>query len=281
MRHLRSSKFLLFVPVLMLVLVASACNLPSFAPDPTGTFTPLPPTATATETATPTATATYTPTETATPTLTPTETPTETPTPTPTATETPTPEPSPTPGELRGVVTGEQMACRFGPGKAYFFKFSVFRDTTLEIIGRMEYGKYLLVRSIGGDWKNTCWTHGDFIEPQGSLEHVPYVDPHTVFPWSPYYDALTGVSASRNGSVVLVTWDALVLRAGDDSEQFPYLIEAWVCQNGEHVFEAVGSYNTKADVLDEPGCDTPSHARIMGVEKHGYTRWVEISWEQP
>jgi hypothetical protein len=171
------------------------------------------------------------------------------------------------------------MACRFGPGKPYLFKFSVFEDTILEIIGRMEYGKYLLVRAVGG--KNACWVHGDYIEPRGDLEFVPYVDPHMVFPWSPYYDALTGVSASRNGNVVLVTWDALVLRAGDDSEQTPYLIEAWVCQNGEHVFAPVGSYSTKADVIDEPGCDIPSHARIMGAEKHGYTRWVEIPWPQP
>ncbi len=279
MRLSKITASLLIMAAFLLGLSACSGEMLAFGAEPTATFTPVPPTATPTETSTPTATATNTPTETATPSFTPTETPTETPTATPTPTETATPEPSATPGNLTGRVTGEQMACRFGPGKPYLFKFSVFEDTILEIIGRMEYGKYLLVRAVGG--KNACWVHGDYIEPRGDLEFVRYADPHQVFPWSPYYDALTGVSASRNGNVVLVSWDGLSLRAGDDSEQTPYLIEAWVCQNGEHVFVPVGSYSTKAEVLDEPGCEIPSHARVMGAEKHGYTRWVEIPWPQP
>ena len=171
------------------------------------------------------------------------------------------------------------MACRFGPGKPYLFEFSVFEDTILEIIGRMEYGKYLLVRAVRGT--NACWMHGDYIEPRGNLEYVPYVDPHQVLAWSPYYDALTGISATRTGNVVTVFWDPLYLRAGDSSEQIPYVVEAWVCQDGEHVFVPVGSYSTAAEVVDEPGCEISSHARVMGAEKHGYTSWVEIDWPQP
>lgn len=274
----RSISFLVSVS-LLLALTACDGTMPGFRLAPTSTFTQVPSTATSTETAAPADTATNTPTETPAATFTPTSTPTETPTAPPTPTETATPIPTATPGILRGKVTGEQMACRFGPGKPYLFKFSVFRDTILEIIGKMEYGNYLLVRAVKGT--NACWVHGDYIEPRGDLDYVPYVDPHQVLAWSPYYDALTGVSAQRNGNLVTVFWNPLYLRAGDSSEQVPYLVEAWVCQGGEHVFVPVGAYSTAAEVLDEPGCDLPSHGRVMGVEKHGYTQWVEISWPQP
>lgn len=227
------------------------------------------------QTALPTATLTPVPTETPVPTLTPTET--ATPTETPTAT--PEPSPTATPGALRGKVTGEQMACRFGPGNVYLFKYSVFRDTILEIIGRMEYGNYVLVQATKG--KNPCWMHGDYIEPRGDLNHVPYVDPHIVMAWSPYYGALTGVSAQRSGNTVTVYWNALQLRAGDDSEQIPYVVEAWVCQDGEFVFQPVGAYTNAAEVRDEPGCDQPSYGRVFAAEKHGYTQWIRIDWPQP
>jgi len=99
-----------------------------------------------------------------------------------------------------------------------------------------------------------------------------------VLPWSPYYDALKGISASREGNIVTVSWGKLELNAGDDSLQIPYLIEAWVCQGGEFVFRAVGSKTLSAKVQDEGGCEETSYARLFGVEKHGYTRWVQIPW---
>ena len=56
------------------------------------------------------------------------------------------------------------------------------------------------------------------------------------------------------------------------------MIEAWVCQGGQNVFIAVGSWTTSATVLDEGGCPVPSHARLYAVEKHGYSSWIQISW---
>jgi len=99
-------------------------------------------------------------------------------------------------------------------------------------------------------------------------------------PQSPYYGPPTGVKATRDGNEVTVFWYGIKLKAGDDSEQFPYLVEAWVCQNGQIIFTPVGSYATAVKITDEPGCAEPSHGRLYGVEKHGYTKWVEIPWPQ-
>jgi hypothetical protein len=68
-----------------------------------------------------------------------------------------------------------------------------------------------------------------------------------------------------------------VLRAGDDSEQTPYIVEAWVCQGKEMVFLPLGSYQTTVEVIDESGCYEPSRARLLAAEKHGYTLPVEFS----
>ena len=174
----------------------------------------------------------------------------------------------------------ERLSCRFGPGAMYLFKFSVFQDTVLEIIGRMERSSWILVQAVGGS--NACWVNGSeaYMEVRGDIHAVAPTDPHAVLAWSPYYDALTGVSAIREGDVVTVFWDQLVLRAGDSSEQVPYVVEAWVCQDGEIVFAPVGAYALAAEVIDEPGCAEPSYARVMGVEKHGYTQWRVVDWPQ-
>jgi hypothetical protein len=210
------------ISVLMLALILTACNL---SDQPLGTD--------AAETE-PLATATPLPTETPTSTATQTATPTQTPTPTSTATLTPTSTPTvtmtPTPGVLRGKVTIEQMACRYGPGTMYLFKYSVFQEQIYEIIGRMEYSSWILIQASRG--QNPCWVNSKYIEIRGDINYVSYVDPHIVLAWSPYYDALTAVSAQRNGGVVTVFWNLLELRAGDSSEQVPYVVEAWVCQLG-------------------------------------------------
>lgn len=197
---------------------------------------------------------------------------------TPTAMDTPTPSVTPTYTVLRGKVTIEQMACRFGPGAMYLFKYSVFKDTVLEILGRMELSSWILVQAVGGS--NACWVNGEYIEVRGDIRAVAPTDPHIVLAWSPYYEALSGVSAERDGDVVTVFWNPLVLRDGDSAEQVPYVVEAWVCQAGEIVFAPVGAYSLAAEVTDEPGCDQPSYARVLAAEKHGYTQWRVVPWPQ-
>jgi len=100
-------------------------------------------------------------------------------------------------------------------------------------------------------------------------------------PQSPYYAPPTRYSARRDGDKVTVFWSPIQLRAGDDSGQYPYLIEAWVCRGGQLVFTPVGTYETAVEITDEVGCSESSHARLYGVEKHGYTNWVKVPWPPP
>ncbi|MEN6436599.1 MAG: hypothetical protein ABFD58_12380, partial [Anaerolineaceae bacterium] len=133
------------------------------------------------------------------------------------------------------------------------------------------------VRAIGGT--NPCWMNLEWMNVEGDILLVQPIDPMEIdLPWSPYYSALSWVTAKRNDNEVIITWSPLVLRAGDDSEQEPYLVEAWVCQNGKLVFIPTGTYSTQITLTDERGCSEPSHGRVYGVEKHGYTPWLKVAW---
>ena len=57
-----------------------------------------------------------------------------------------------------------------------------------------------------------------------------------------------------------------------------YLIEAWLCQDGQIVFTPLRSDDTSVTFVDEPGCLEPSSAKLYTAEKHGYTNWVTIDW---
>lgn len=235
---------------------------------PAPTLTP-PPSATLTPSNTPTLTPTLTPSFTASATLTPSETSTPSFTPTPTL--------QPTYAVLRGFVNQEQVMCFYGPSNAYLFKYALIGGSRLEIIGYMADTGYIQVRAIGGT--NPCWMNLKWMDVQGDILTVEPIDPLTITrPWSPFYAGPTWVTASRSGSQVTVNWSPLVLRAGDDSGQEPYLLETWVCRGGRLTFVPVGAYTPQATVLDEPGCDEPSYGRVYLVEKHGYTKYLNIPW---
>jgi hypothetical protein len=206
---------------------------------------------------------------------TPTQTPTETPSPTPTVTSTPTITPTYT--ILRGKVL-QQSNCRYGPGAPYLYKYGLYEGTVLEIIGRNDLGTWVVVQAIGGS--NPCWVKASLLQIRGDVMSV--APTYLSLPQSPYYGPVTGVSAARNGNEVTVSWNPVILRAGDDSEQIPYVIEAWVCKDGKLVFTPVGSYATLTTIQDEMGCAEPSHGFLYAAEKHGYTKGVTIPWpKQP
>lgn len=229
--------------------------------------------ATPTPTIPPTATSTAFPSATPTTTATPSPTATQTAVPSPTATITPIP----TYVVLRGIVNQEHVSCFYGPSKAYLYKYGLLKGNRLDIIGYVADTGYIEVQAIGGD--NPCWMNLEWMDVQGDISQVQPVDPLTVKrPWSTRYGALDSVTATRSGDEVTVTWSPMVLIAGDDSEQEDYLLEAWVCRSGRLTFVPIGSYETTATVVDEAGCSEPSFARIYGVEKHGYTKYLKIDW---
>jgi hypothetical protein len=193
---------------------------------------------------------------------------------TPIPTNTPLPSLTPTYSVLRGYVVPAQVSCRYGPGAVYLYKYGLVGGSRLEIIGRLPDASWILIQAIGGD--NPCWVNAELFDIEGDVISVAPVDVHVVMAWSPYYSALTGVSASRTEDTVTVFWDLLILRAGDDSGQIPYVVEAWTCVNGQIEFNAIGSWTFAAEIQDEKGCAEPSYARVFAAEKHGYTQWVVV-----
>jgi hypothetical protein len=168
----------------------------------------------------------------------------------------------------------EQANCRYGPGAAYLYKYGLYPGNNIEIIGRNDTGTWIVIQAIGGS--NPCWVKAALLDIKGEVMSVAPME--LPLPMSPYYGPLTGMYAERNGDDVTISWDALVLRAGDDSLQYPYLVEAWLCQDGQVSFNAIGTWETAITVKDEVGCAEASHARVYGVEKHGYTLWREVPW---
>lgn len=180
---------------------------------------------------------------------------------------------------LRGTVNQKHVSCFYGPSKTYLYKYGLLKGNRLDIIGYMADTGYIEVKAIGGN--NPCWMNMEWMDVQGDINLVQPIDPLEVkLPQSPYYGALTWVKATRTGDDVIITWEELGMSPGDDSEQEPYLVEAWVCRNGKLTFVPIGAYYTEATVVDELGCSEPSFGRVYGVEKHGYTKPREIPWPQ-
>jgi hypothetical protein len=195
---------------------------------------------------------------------------------TPTATITPTPDPP--------VVTIlVHAACNFGPGGAYLWKYGLLETSWMEVIGRNLDGTWLYVQGVHG-W-NPCWVKAEFVRfnagGDASNYNIPIVT--SVLPYSNLYRPPDGVQAFRYGNEVRIFWNA-VWMTEDDYEG--YLIEAWVCQGGQQIFQPIKSKPLLSEnvdtlvlsVIDELGCQDPSHARIYTAEKHGYTGYIVIPW---
>ena len=268
--------WLLFGALLCATLSASACNVPGaievFLAEPTPTASPSPrPSATATATERPTTTPTATVTHTATVTRTPTPafSPTVTPLPTETLPPSRTPTITPTP-EIRGRVL-EQANCRYGPGAAYLYEWGLYPTNRVTVLGRNQDGSWLYV----DPWTYTdkCWVKADLLELNGEISDLPQI--RTLLPYTEFYWPPKGVSASRAGDEVTISW-SLVPMSLDDNRG--YLIEAFLCEDGQLRFTPVQYWEPPAVLHDEAGCMEPSSGRIYTAEKHGYTEWILIRW---
>jgi hypothetical protein len=279
---------------------ATITDTPSAMPRPT-------PTDTATDTDTPTwefsPTPTETPTNTPSSTRTPTSTRTMTYTRTPTYTRTVTPTRTPT---FTRTVTSTRTAtwvapwvfvelqsfCNYGPGKAYLYHRTIPPNTTREVRGWTE----ILEQRRDGSWQpqlwvfnrpvgggdDACWTHGSLM-----VETRRHITDATWFvsylPRSSLYQPPEWASAARSGNMVRVTW-AYVWMTEDDYRG--YLVEARVCHQGKMypapvAWKGDNVENASVEIPDEAGCGEPSSAILYAVEKHGYTRPIEVSWPQP
>ncbi|MGE5378924.1 MAG: TIR domain-containing protein [Bacteroidota bacterium] len=275
--------------VLAAALVAGAGTAASKAlapvpvpvPSPTSTST-LALTATVEPSSTIAPTETSVPTETATATLTPTET----------LTSVFSPSPIPTYLTLRGVPTS-RTACNYGPGNNYLYqevmntfnKMSVFGKALIYDKGKQETWLYIQ----GDGYKLKCFVNAADVQlTGGGLENLQVVYPggDVKLPGDIYkWPAPKNVEATRQGDQVYISWDFFNLPLGEreDDQKPRYMLELWLCKNGELQFTPTGSWDaTQArptvQVTDEVGCPEPSHGRIYLADKHGYKGPTEIPW---
>lgn len=252
--------------VLLLVLFVSACA-PSAEQQATLTATSITATA-ASWTKTSTPTLTFTPTDTLTPTL------TFTPTITPTLTVTATPT-----FAFPTVTVNKQAHCRYGPSVAYLHAADLYPADAGSVRGRYIYSKWLYVKFDKLDY--FCWVAPTVVDVAGDISIVGYKELNLQSIGSNQYGPPTGVTAVRNGSEVIITWNRVEMTKDKDRG---YLLELFVCQNGAYLWwtdSYPDQYTTSYEVKDEAGCSAPSSGRLYTVEKHGFSEPLNIPWPAP
>jgi hypothetical protein len=170
----------------------------------------------------------------------------------------------------------EQSNCRYGPGAPYLYEWGLFPDDRVTVTARNDLGTWVYVqpRSYSG----YCWVKTSLLQIDGEIEPLPPF--YGRLPYSELYKPPTNPRTTRVGDQVTIAWDP-VYRTPDDDRG--YLIEAWLCQDKQIVFTPLGTAtytDVSITVIDEPGCQQPSGARLYTAEKHGYTPWVKIPWPQ-
>ena len=212
--------------------------------------------------------------------------PIELPSPTPTSTFMPTPLPTstftstaiPFVESLKATVTADLLTCRYGPGAEYLYLFAFKKGANIKLIGRTD-GRSNWVMVFNEPQK--CWINKNFVEIQGDTQTLQpmYPDGYKLIV-SPYYGPTAVLSAERKGDEVTVTWVDVPISPGkyETPDMFPYIVEVWRCENGEIIFDSLGSRFPYITFIDQAGCSVPSHGRVFVQEKHGYAGPAEIPW---
>ncbi len=199
----------------------------------------------------------------------------------PTETFTPVPTETPTPisyvDSLKATVIADKLVCRYGPGANYLYLIAFNKSTPLRLIGQAPGNAWVLVEND----PQRCWVNSEFVEIEGDPKtlHPMYPDGYKI-PVSPYYGPTTVLSATREGDTITVSWMEVIVSPGkyEDENMFPYIVEVWRCENGEIIFETLGSRVPFLSFVDQAGCTEPSHGRVYIQEKHGYAGPAEIPW---
>lgn len=229
-------------------------------------------TASWTETFTPTATFTSTFTPTFTETLTPTLTFPPTITPSPTVTATPT-------FAFPSVTVNKQAHCRYGPSVAYLHAADLYAGDTGTVRGRFVYSNWLYIKFDKLNY--FCWVAPSVVDVVGDLSTIRTTELNLQSIGSNRYGPPSGITATRRGSQVTISWNPVTMTQDDDRG---YLLELFVCQDG-YLLWWTDSYATQFEtsytVKDEAGCSAPSSGLLYTVEKHGFSQPAVIPWSAP
>ena len=198
-------------------------------------------------------------------------------TPQPSETLTPSPSPVPVVESLKAKVTADLLSCRYGPGAEYLYLYALRAGANIKLIGRTDANNWVWV-----DGTNKCWVNSKFLDIAGDWRSLPVVYPGIAkLPITPYYPAPSWANATRKDDHVEVNWEAVPISPGkyEDENMHQYIVEVWRCENGQIVFETLGT-NLPYIIIpnDEEGCSQASHATVWLQEKHGFAGPVEVPW---
>ena len=193
-------------------------------------------------------------------------------------TSTPTVAATSTVGSLSATVNVRLLSCRYGPGPEYLYLYALRGGANIKLIGRTDGDNW---HWAWVDGRNRCWVNINYLNISGDWKQLPIVYPGIAkLPVSPYYPPSAITRVTRSGNVVTVRWLEIPLRAGDeeDDSMFHYIVEAWRCRGGTLLFEPLATNDSVMNIIDEPGCSQPSHARLFVQEKHGFSGPTVIPW---
>ena len=251
--------------VVLFLLLISACG-PSAEAQATLTTTAVTATAAWTETSTSVPTSTATQTLTATPAFTA----TMTPSPTIAATATFT---------FPAATVNKQAHCRYGPSVAYLHAADLLPGDTGTVRERYIYGNWLYVKFDKLNY--FCWVAPSVVDVVGDISTLKYKELNLQSIGSNMYGPPKGVTATRSGAFVVISWEQVEMTKDKDRG---YLLELFVCQNGNYLWwtdSYPDQFTTSYEVKDESGCSQPSSGKLYTVEKHGFSEPAIIPWPAP
>jgi len=251
--------------VVLFLLLISACG-PSAEEQATLTATAVTATAAWTEASTSVPTSTATQTLTATPAFTA----TMTPSPTIAATATFT---------FPAATVNKQAHCRYGPSVAYLHAADLLPGDTGTVRERYIYGNWLYVKFDKLNY--FCWVAPSVVDVVGDISTLKYKELNLQSIGSNMYGPPKGVTATRSGSFVVISWEQMEMTKDKDRG---YLLELFVCQNGNYLWwtdSYPDQFTTSYEVKDESGCSQPSSGKLYTVEKHGFSEPAIIPWPAP
>lgn len=146
----------LWVVVVVFVLGASACNLPTAQATKTPLTTSMPDTP-----------------------MSGISTPTLTPVANQLTAELPTSIPTSTSSVFLASSKGQPVNCRFGPGTSYAVTGALIVGRQAEIIGRSQDSSWWYVRNPS-DPSTSCWLSAEFVQTLGNVEALPVVNPPAI-----------------------------------------------------------------------------------------------------
>ena len=251
--------------ILMIFLFVSACA-PATEPSPTAT-SPVS-TATTESTEIPEPTSTTTRTATAEPTFTF----------TPTIISSPTVTATPT-FAFPSATVNKQAHCRYGPSVAYLHAADLYPGDTGTVRSRYIYSNWLYIKFDKLNY--FCWVAPSVVDVVGDISTLAYKELNLQSIGSNQYGPPTGVTATRNGNEVTISWNQVPMTKDKDRG---YLLELFVCQDTAYKWwtdSYPDQYSTSYTVQDEAGCAQPSSGKLYTVEKHGFSDPAIIPWPAP